>query len=85
MTNKYLNVRNGGGGQMATRAYCNSLKSGAFSSELTQCPTKQEILSAGLRINGDYADNQLVAEGDILSLVSFIITGTNGYIDKIEV
>jgi hypothetical protein len=28
---------------------------------------------------------QMVAEGDILSLVSFIITGTNGYIDKIEV
>lgn len=40
MTNKYLNVRSGGG-QMATRAYCNSLKSGAFSSELTQCPTNK--------------------------------------------
>lgn len=84
MTNKYLNVRNGGG-QMATRAYCNSLKSGAFNSELTQCPTKQEILSVGLRINGDYADNQLVAEEDIIGLVSFIIVGANGYINKIEV
>ena len=30
-------------GKIATRAFCNTLKSGAFSSELTRCPTRSEI------------------------------------------
>lgn len=47
-------------GRIATRAFCNTLKPGAFSSELTRCPTKSEIETAGLTITGTYANNQLV-------------------------
>lgn len=72
-------------GKIATRVFCNTLKPNAFSSDLTKCPMKSEILSAGLKVNGNYTDNQLVMEEDIKFLASFIVVGANGYIDKIEV
>lgn len=72
-------------GKIATRAFCNTLKAGAFSSELTRCPTKSEIQSVGLKANGGYADNQLVMEEDVKNIATFIVVGDNGYIDKIEI
>lgn len=54
-------------GQIATKAYCNTLKSGAFSGgDLNQCPTKSQIESAGLTIiGGTYESNQLVQQEHI--------------------
>ena len=72
-------------GKIATRAFCNMLRPNAFSSDLTKCPIKSEILSVGLKVNGNYTDTQLVMEEDIKNLVSVIVVGANGYIDKIEV
>lgn len=72
-------------GKIATRAFCNTLKSGAFSSELTRCPTRSEIETVGLTVLNTYAANQMVMEEDIKNLVPFIVVGTNGYIDKIEI
>ena len=37
-------------GKIATRAFCNTLKPGAFSSELTRCPTRSEIETVGLTV-----------------------------------
>lgn len=72
--------------KIATRAFCNTIKSSTFSSELTRCPTKSEIEAiSGFLVKGTYADNQLIMEEDIIGPVSFIIVGDNGYIDKIEV
>lgn len=53
-------------GKIAIRAYCNTLKSGAFSSELTRCPTKGEIEAVGLTVLNTYATNQMVMEEDIV-------------------
>lgn len=53
-------------GKIATKTFCNSLKSGAFSgTNLNQCPTKAQIVAAGLKVAGIYEDNQLVQETDI--------------------
>lgn len=54
-------------GQIATKAYCNTLKPGAFSGgDLNQCPTKSQIESAGLTIiGGTYESNQLVQQEHI--------------------
>lgn len=53
-------------GKIATKTFCNSLKSGAFSgTNLNQCPTKAQIVAAGFEVSGDYKDNQLVQEADI--------------------
>lgn len=70
-------------GKIATRAYCNTLKSGAFSSELTRCPTKGEIEAVGLKVIGTYATNQMVMEEDITP-VRFIAVGNSGIIIKIQ-
>ena len=54
--------------KIATKAFCNTLHAGSFSGDTTQCPTKSEILSAGLSLksgSGTYADNQLVPEDHI--------------------
>lgn len=72
-------------GKIATRAFCNTLKPSAFSSELTRCPTRSEIENVGLKVNGSYTSKQLVMEEDIKNLVSFIVVGANGYIERIEV
>lgn len=72
-------------GKIATRAFCNTLKSGAFSSELTRCPTKGEIVSIGLQVTGSYATNQLVIEEDIKNLVTIIVVGDWGNIIKTQV
>lgn len=54
-------------GKIATRAFCNTLKAGAFSSELTRCPIRSEIEAiSGFFVKGTYANNQLVMEGDIM-------------------
>jgi hypothetical protein len=47
---------------IATRADCNTKSAGTFSSDLTKCPTKGEILATGkLGLSGgDYATNQCV-------------------------
>lgn len=72
-------------GKIATRAFCNTLKPSAFSSELTRCPTRSEIENVGLKVNGSYTSKQLVMEEDIKNLVFFIIAFSNGYIEKVEV
>lgn len=70
-------------GKIATRAFCNTLKAGAFSSELTRCPTKSEIEAIGLKVTGTYATNQMVMEENIIS-IRFIAVGNSGNIIKIQ-
>ena len=72
-------------GKIATRAFCNTLKAGAFSSELTRCPTRSEIETAGLTITGTYATNQLVMENDIIMSFRFVVVGASGNISKTQV
>lgn len=72
-------------GEIATRAFCNTLKPGAFSSELTRCPTRSEIENAGLMVKGTYANNQLIMEEDIKNLVTIIVVGASGNIIKAQV
>lgn len=72
-------------GKIATRAFCNTLKAGAFSSELTRCPTRSEIETAGLTITGTYTTNQLVMEGDIIGPVTVVVVGASGNIIKTQV
>ena len=67
-------------GKIATRAFCNTLKSGAFSSELTRCPTRSEIEAVKLAVAGNYSSNQLVMEEDIKNLISIIVVGEAGNI-----
>lgn len=73
-------------GRIATRAFCNTLKAGAFSSELTRCPTRSEIEAiSGFLVKGTYTDNQLVMEEDIVGPVSIIVVGASGNIIKTQV
>ena len=72
-------------GKIATRAFCNTLKPGAFSSELTRCPTRSEIEDIGRTVTGTYIANQLVMEEDIKNLVAIIAVGANGNIIKTQV
>lgn len=73
-------------GKIATRAFCNTLKSGAFSSELTRCPTKSEIEAiSGFLVKGGYATNQLVMEEDVIGPVPVLIVGAKGNIIKTQV
>lgn len=73
-------------GRIATRAFCNTLKAGAFSSELTRCPTRSEIEAiSGFLVKGTYADNQLVMEDDVKIYYRIILVGTDGNIIKIQV
>jgi len=72
-------------GKIATRAFCNTLKAGAFSSELTRCPTRSEIETAGLTITGTYATNQLVMENDIIMSFRFVVVCASGNIIKTQV
>lgn len=72
-------------GKIATRTFCNTLKAGAFSSELTRCPTRSEIETAGLTITGTYATNQLVMENDIIMSFRFVVVGASGNIIKTQV
>lgn len=69
-------------GKIATRAFCNALKAGAFSSELTRSPTRSEIEAVKLAVTGNYASNQLVMEGDIKVPIGIIIVGQTGVIFK---
>lgn len=69
--------------KIATREFCNTLKTGAFSSDLKKCPVKSEITQAGLTVNGEYGDNQLVIEKDIMAPIEIIVIGNNGYIEKL--
>lgn len=72
-------------GKIATRAFCNTLKAGAFSSELTRCPTRSEIEAVGLKVTGTYTTNQMVMEESIISPNYVIIVGNAGYIEKVEI
>lgn len=72
-------------GKIATRAFCNTLKAGAFSSELTRSPTRSEIEAVKLAVTGNYASNQLVMEEDILSPVTIIVVGNSGNIIKTQI
>ena len=73
-------------GKIATRAFCNTLKPGAFSSELTRCSTKSEIEEiSGFFVNGSYASNQLVMEEDVIGPVAIIVVGASGNIVKTQV
>lgn len=70
-------------GKIATRAFCNTLKPSAFSSELTRCPTKGEIEAVGLKVIGTYATNQMVMEEDIIIPI-IIMVGNYGTIIKMQ-
>lgn len=73
-------------GKIATRAFCNTLKTGAFSSELTRCPTSSEIEAiSGFLVKGTYASNQLVMEEDVVGPVPVIVVGSGGNIIKTQV
>ncbi|MEQ2411354.1 hypothetical protein AAAU27_25145 [Bacteroides ovatus] len=72
-------------GKIATRTFCNTLKAGAFSSELTRCPTRSEIETVGLTVTGAYATNQLVMEDDIIMPFRFIVVDASGNIIKSQV
>ena len=72
-------------GRIATRAFCNTLKAGAFSSELTRSPTRSEIEAVGLAVTGTYATNQMVMEENIINPFNFIIAGNSGNIIKTKV
>ena len=72
-------------GKIASRAFCNTLKSGAFSSELTRCPTRSEIEAVKLAVAGNYSSNQLVMEEDIKNLISIIVVGEAGNIIRTQV
>ncbi len=73
-------------GKIATRAFCNTLKAGAFSSELTRCPIRSEIEAiSGFFVKGTYANNQLVMEGDIIGPVTVVVVGASGNIIKTQV
>lgn len=72
-------------GRIATRAFCNTLKPGAFSSELTRCPTRSEIEAVGLTVTETYIANQLVMEEDVKNLVNIIVVGGSGFIIKTQV
>lgn len=72
-------------GKIATRAFCNTLKAGAFNSELTRSPTRSEIEAiSGFLVKGTYASNQLVMEEDIIGPVPVIIVGNSGNIIKTQ-
>lgn len=72
-------------GKIATREYCNTLKAGVFGSDLKICPTKGEIVSAGLIVGGTYGDSQLVMESDIRAPIEVIVCGSGGYIEKLTI
>ena len=72
-------------GKIATRAFCNTLKAGAISSELTRCPTRSEIETVKLAVAGNYSSNQLVMEEDIKNLISIIVVGEAGNIIRTQV
>ena len=73
-------------GKIATRAFCNTLKAGAFSSELTRCPIRSEIEAiSGFFVKGTYANNQLVMEWDIIGPVTVVVVGASGNIIKTQV
>lgn len=73
-------------GKIATRAFCNTLKPGAFSSELTRCPTKNEIEAiSGFLVKSTYTVNQLVMEEDVIGPVPVLIVGNSGNIIKTQV
>lgn len=72
-------------GKIATRAFCNTLKTGAFSSELIRCPTRGEIEAVGLKVTGTYTTNQLVMEESIIGLIFVIIFADAGNIVKTQV
>ena len=55
-------------GKIATKAFCNTLKSGSFTGDLTQCPTRRDIETAGFQVSGSYSQDQLVQEVDIANL-----------------
>lgn len=58
---------------IATRANCNTIASGSFSTslDLTKCPTKAEIIATGkLKVSGSYANNQCVRYSDIQPAIS---------------
>ena len=52
---------------IATKAFCNTLKSGSFTGDTTMCPTRSQIESAGLYIKKGYtyATDQLVPQDHI--------------------
>ena len=52
---------------IATKAFCNTLKSGSFSGDTTMCPTRSQIEAAGLHIKSgnNYATDQLVPQDHI--------------------
>lgn len=82
----YFSERNYMADEIATREFCNTIKGGVFTSDLNSCPSKKEIVQAGLQVDGTYADNELVAQKDIKnSSVWVIVCGAGGYIEKVQI
>ena len=71
--------------KIATKAFCNTLKSGSFTGDTTMCPTRSQIETAGLYIKKGYtyATDQLVPEDHIERLdweYTFSVTPTTATI-----
>lgn len=68
---------------IATRANCNTIASGSFSTslDLTKCPTKAEIIATGkLKISGSYDSNQCVHFSVIQPAISLSYRLTQNYV-----
>ena len=70
---------------IATKAFCNTLKTGSFTGDTTMCPTRSQIESAGLYIKKGYtyATDQLVPQDHIERLdweYTFSVTPTTATI-----
>lgn len=65
---------------IATRGDCNTIRPGAFASDLNKCPTRAEIIATSvLSVNGSYAQNQLVRFSDIVSASTSIRVEPTNY------
>lgn len=64
-------------GKIATKQYCKNKLANSFTSDLTNCPTAQEIKNAGFFVPFDYENNRCVQESDITIDYTFTASRTS--------
>lgn len=66
-------------GKIATRSYCNQLKSNLFQTDLNRGVSLSECMGVRLNVGGSYQTQQLVQEGDISAghILAIIGVGAN--------
>lgn len=64
-------------GKIATKQYCKNKLANSFTTDLTNCPTAQEIKNAGFSVPVDYVNNRLVQESDITINYTFTASRTS--------